>query len=74
MKTIYQDRYANLINTLVLIRKNRKLTQFQVAQHLGKPQSYIAKIEKRERKLDVLEFIQLCETLEVSPSEIIALV
>lgn len=71
MKTIYDDRYANLINILIIIRKNKKLTQLQVAQLLNKPQSYIAKIEKREHKLDVLEFVLLCEVLDVEPSVII---
>ncbi len=54
MKTIYNERYQRLINALVTVRRNSGLTQQQVAEKLSKPQSYIAKIEKLERKLDVL--------------------
>ncbi len=63
MKTIYNERYQRLINALVKVRKNSGLTQQQVAERLSKPQSYIAKIEKLERKLDVLEFVDLCDVI-----------
>ncbi|PID63663.1 MAG: transcriptional regulator [Gammaproteobacteria bacterium] len=47
------------------------MTQQQVAEVLRKPQSYIAKIEKCERKLDILEFIELCEALQITASTLI---
>ena len=71
MKTIYQERYLRLINTLIQARKNAGLTQAQVAEKLSKPQSYIAKIEGADRKLDVVEFVELCETIHQDPSELI---
>lgn len=71
LKTIYQNRYRQLIQTLIQARKQAKLTQSEVAQKLDKPQSYIAKIEGKDRKLDVLEFIELCEILGVKPSNLI---
>lgn len=42
-----------------------------IADKLQKPQSYIAKIEKYERKLDILEFIELCEALDLRASDAI---
>lgn len=74
MKTIYQDDYRKIIFALINIRKNNNLTQLDIAQYLNKPQSYIAKIENFERKLDILEFVQLCKILDVSASEIIKLI
>lgn len=71
VKTIYQERYLRLINTLIQARKNAGLTQAQVAEKLSKPQSYIAKIEGADRKLDVVEFVELCETIHQDPSELI---
>ena len=71
MKTIYHSVYQQLITLLILERKYKKLTQADVAKILGKPQSYIAKIEKLDRKLDVLEFIEICEVLEIKASEVI---
>lgn len=74
MKTIYHDDYRMLINKLIMIRKNTNFTQLEIAQKLQKPQSYIAKIENFERKLDVLEFVQICYALGVKPSEVIVLI
>lgn len=74
MKTIYQDDYRKLINYITTIRKAKNLTQLEIAQKLEKPQSYIAKIENFERKLDILEFVQLCQILGVRPSDVIVLI
>ncbi|MFW2177916.1 MULTISPECIES: helix-turn-helix domain-containing protein [unclassified Moraxella] len=72
MKTIHSERYGLLIDELIASRKRQGLTQQQVAEWLEKPQSYIAKIEGRERKMDVMEFMQLCEVLGLTPSLVIA--
>lgn len=46
----------------------RGLTQQQVADKLKRPQSYVAKIEGRERRLDVIEFVHLCRAMEADPA------
>ena len=71
MKTIHHDSYQTLIEQLIYQRKQVKLTQKEVATILGKPQSYIAKIEVRDKRLDILEFIQICEILSIKPSELL---
>lgn len=69
MKSIHKNRYQNLINLLILHRKKAGLTQKEVAERLKKPQSFIAKVEGKDRRLDVLEFIEMCEVLKIKPSE-----
>ncbi|MEC7119092.1 MAG: helix-turn-helix transcriptional regulator [Pseudomonadota bacterium] len=71
MKTIHQDRYGRLIGEMVKLRKDKKMTQTQLAQQLGKPQSYVAKIETLERKLDIVEFVDWCNAIGQSPSELL---
>ena len=73
VKTIYQARYLKLMEALVQARKKAGLTQMQVAEILSKPQSYIAKVEGADRKLDVMEFVELCEAIHQDPSELIKL-
>lgn len=73
MKTIYRPAYQMLIGHLIELRKLKGLTQVMLAERLGKPQSYVAKIEGCERKLDVLEFVEICGILEVKASEVLAL-
>ncbi|WP_294035270.1 helix-turn-helix transcriptional regulator [uncultured Moraxella sp.] len=74
MKTIYQDEYRQLIDVLITARKQQNLTQDEVAKQLHKPQSYIAKIENFERKLDVLEFVALCRVLGLTPSQVLMMI
>lgn len=73
MKTIYQPAYQTLIRHLVDLRKSKGLTQVTLAKALSKPQSYVAKIEGCERKLDVLEFVAWCQALGVRPGEMMVL-
>ena len=71
MKTIHNPQYASLIQYLIDTRKRASLTQSQLATRLGKHQSYVAKVEKCERKLDVIEFVYWCHALDRDSSEII---
>lgn len=50
-----QKRKKILLQKLVEARKNANLTQQEAAVKLGKPQSFISKIESGERNVDFLE-------------------
>ncbi|MEZ8642601.1 helix-turn-helix domain-containing protein [Vibrio splendidus] len=68
-KTLHAPEYRQLIEWLKTARAERGLTMREFAAELGVPHSYIGKVEQCERKLDVLEFVQYCEALKVSPDE-----
>ena len=71
LQTIYNETYRKLIQVLVKARKDGGLTQQQIADKLDKPQSFIAKIEGFERKLDVLEYIEICAILGINAGDTI---
>ena len=50
------------------MRRRRNLTQSQVAQRLAKPQSFVAKYERGERRLSVVEFIDVVRALGPEPT------
>jgi transcriptional regulator with XRE-family HTH domain len=52
-------------------RRKAGLTQHQAAHNLGKPQSYIAKYEGGERRLDVVEFLAVCRAIDADPVRIL---
>jgi len=54
-KTIYSNEYKKVINKLKEARLKAGLTQLDVARRLKKHQSYVSKIESRERRLDIIE-------------------
>lgn len=49
---------------LVKARKSAGLTQDDLAQKLKKPQSFVAKIEGGERRLDVIELLEITKLLK----------
>ena len=66
--TAAQDRFLALLKGA---RKAAGLTQAEVAGRLKKPQSFVAKYEKGERRLDVLEFVAVCRAVEADAVEIV---
>ncbi len=54
-KSVYTKDYREIIKRLKTRRIEAGLSQQEVADKLGKPQSYISKIESGERRLDVAE-------------------
>lgn len=55
MKSIHDPRYRDLIQQLVGARIAAGITQTALAESLGKPQSFVAKVENLDRRLDVVE-------------------
>ena len=55
-KSIHSSEYKTVIKKLCEAREAAGLTQTEAAEKLGKPQSYISKIERGERRIDVIEF------------------
>ncbi|MDP8998350.1 MAG: helix-turn-helix domain-containing protein [Pseudomonadota bacterium] len=67
-KSLHSSTYAKLTELLVQARKKSGLKQQQVADALNTHQSYIAKVEGGERRIDVVEFMDLARALGVTPS------
>ena len=72
MASVYSDEYQRVINALKKARKEKGMTQAQLAEALGKPQSFIAKVENGERRLDVVEFVHLARLVGADVQKIIA--
>jgi transcriptional regulator with XRE-family HTH domain len=67
--SIYEPEQVQLREWLINQRKKAGLTQRQLAERLQVVHSLVGKVEKGERRLDVIEFIMYCEALEVNPCE-----
>ena len=53
--SIYSNEYKSVLKKLKMARIEAGLTQVDVVQKLKKPQSYISKIERGERRVDIAE-------------------
>jgi transcriptional regulator with XRE-family HTH domain len=54
-KTIYSSKYKTVLQNLIKARQESGLTQVNVAEKLKKPQSFVSKVERGERRLDIVE-------------------
>lgn len=70
-KTISSKSYEKFCQLLVEERKRAKLTQADVAKLLRKHQSYVSKYECGERRLDVLEFLDIAQAIGFEPAKLI---
>ena len=60
-KSIYSKYYRDTIESLKKARVAAGLKQEEVAAKLKKPQSYISKIERGERRIDIAELHALAK-------------
>ena len=66
-KSLHSSEHRVLCDFLVAARKKAGLTQQTVAERLKRPQSFVAKYEGGERRLDLIEFIAVAKALERDP-------
>lgn len=69
-RTQHTDRYKQLCGRLLDGRKKAGLTQEELARKLGKPQSYVSKFESGERRLDVIELLDVAGALQITVSSL----
>ena len=65
-KGFHDERYRALIGQLVEARKAAGLSQDALADRLGRHQQFVSRYEIGERRLDVVEFIDIARTLDIS--------
>lgn len=71
MKSIFTDDYINIISVLRAIRISKNITQAEMAKLLNTTQSFVSKVENRERRLDVIELLSWIDALGVSVSDVL---
>lgn len=73
-RSIFLTPYSKLLDLLIQARQAAGLKQQELADRLGRPQSFVSKFEHAERRLDVIEFLFVCRAIDVDPIAIVAAV
>ncbi|HEY0003842.1 MAG TPA: helix-turn-helix transcriptional regulator [Pyrinomonadaceae bacterium] len=71
MKSDSDDIYERLGSLLVEKRKKSGLSQQEVADRLGRPQTYVSKCELGTRRMDVVEFLKMADVVGFDPAALI---
>lgn len=66
-RSIHQHDYQTLLLLLRDLRAQRGMTQVDLGLALGNTQTFVSKVERGERRIDVVEFVELCEAMQVEP-------
>jgi transcriptional regulator with XRE-family HTH domain len=70
-KSVFTPTYARFRELLTEARENAGLTQATLAERLKRPQSYVSKFERGERRLDVVEFLEVAQALRIDPFSVL---
>jgi transcriptional regulator with XRE-family HTH domain len=70
---VASEAYAAGISAVVQARQSRGVSQRQLAGLLGKSRSFVSKIESRERRLDMIEFVAIARALGMEPEALMAM-
>lgn len=68
-KSVFSERYERFRQLIIQCRKEKGITQVELAKMLSRPQSFVSKYERGERRLDVIEFLDVANALEIKPAE-----
>lgn len=71
-RSVHSDPYQLLLTRMVAARRAAGLQQTELAERLGRPQSFVSKIERGERRLDVVEFLLVARAIGIDGLTIMA--
>lgn len=68
-RTLNSTENTHLVTWLKKVRIEKGLTTSQLGKLLGSPHTVVSKVERQERRLDVIEYLTYCQALGVDPVE-----
>jgi transcriptional regulator with XRE-family HTH domain len=70
-KSVHSVEQSAFFALMIKARKAAGLTQHELAKLLDKPQSFVAKYEGGERRVDVVEFVTICRAIGANPAKLL---
>lgn len=70
-RSVFTGKYEAFRLLIIKARKSAGLTQTALARKLSRAQSYVSKYERGERRLDVIEFLEIARAIGANPCEIL---
>jgi transcriptional regulator with XRE-family HTH domain len=70
-KSLRSPRHKALIALLIEKREAAGITQAQLAEKLGEYQSFVARLESGQRRVDVVEFLELAKILNFEAAKVL---
>lgn len=71
-QSTHHPNYQVFLGLLRNLREGSGVTQAALAERIGNTQTFVSKVERGERRLDVVEFTEWCEALGARPDAVFA--
>ena len=65
---VFSPEYAVVREAIVRARKRAGMSQRDLALRLGRSYSHVARIERGQRRVDVVHFYEIARALDVCPA------
>lgn len=66
-----RPKYRRCIEVIAATRLKKGISESELGRRLGKPQSWVDKIESGARRIDFIEFIEIAEALGEKPDSLL---
>lgn len=70
-KSTFDPGYLAIIDRLIERRLEIGMSQTTLAELYGEDQPFVSRVERRQRRIDVWEFVRWCQALGVRPGQIL---
>jgi transcriptional regulator with XRE-family HTH domain len=71
-KSTFTREYAVFCRLLRETRERAGITQVELAEKIGETQSYVSKVERGERRLDLVQLQAFCQVMKISLAAFVA--
>ena len=68
-KSVFTKRYKIFREEMVKAREAAGVSQEQLAKQVGWDQTYVSKIERGVRRVDVVELIGICDAIDINAAD-----
>lgn len=66
-RSTHHRHYQSMLGLLRDLRERAGMTQVELGKRLGNTQTFVSKMERGERRVDIVEFAEICDALGVDP-------
>jgi transcriptional regulator with XRE-family HTH domain len=66
-RSTHHRHYQAFLGLLRELRERAGLSQTLLGERLGNTQTFVSKMERGERRVDIVEFTEICEALDADP-------
>ena len=70
-KSTFSPAFTVMAQALINARAKAGFKQSDLAERLGRPQSFVSKLERGERRLDLIEFIVVARALNADAAALL---